>query len=67
MVNDGTPDAPDEGEYLNEGDDRVITTTGEHGIDISTQRMDKLDREALFNVRKHQSDRGTAILPMIIP
>lgn len=47
MVDDGTPAAPDEGEYLNEEGDRVITTTGEHGIDISSQRIDILDRQAL--------------------
>lgn len=47
MVDAGTPDTPGEDELLNEGGDKVITTTGDHGIDISSQRMDKLDRDAL--------------------
>lgn len=47
MTDDGSSEYPSEGEELIEGGDRVITTTGEHGIDISSQRMDRLDREAL--------------------
>lgn len=47
MTDDENSEFPSEGEELTEGGDRVITTTGEHGIDISSQRMDRLDREAL--------------------
>lgn len=47
MSDEGSPAYPREGDELNEGGDRVITTTGNHGIDISSQRMDQLDRRAL--------------------
>lgn len=58
-----------EGELLNEGGDRIITMTEEYGSNISSLRMDKLNREALQHILPTydyegttHSDRGAAIL-----
>ena len=46
MTNDANSDASDE-PAINELGDEIITTTGSHGVDVSSQRLDNLDKTAL--------------------
>jgi hypothetical protein len=46
MTNDSNSDASNE-PAINELGDEIITTTGSHGVDVSSQRLDNLDKTAL--------------------
>lgn len=49
------------GEALNRHGDKVIKTTGEHGADISSQRMGDLDEAAIRHILDTREDSITAV------
>lgn len=47
MTNESNSDKTDEDPAINELGDEVITTTGTHGVDVSSQRLNNLDKIGL--------------------
>jgi hypothetical protein len=47
MANNTNPEHPEDRGEVNDHGDKIITTTGSHGVDVSSQRLDRLDKEAL--------------------
>lgn len=54
-------DQAKDAEALNRHGDKVIKTTGEHGADISSQRMGNLDEDAVRHVLDTREDPVTAV------
>ncbi len=46
---------------LNLYGDRLISTTGSHGADIGSQRLDELDKEALLHILSLQTPRTVCL------